>query len=111
MIPDGNGKGTTMTDQVVWPLARATQQRITREERLPEVDGSTIAFVWDYVFRGDEMFSIIADELGRRARDVRFVDHTTFGDIHGAHEREVVAALPAKLRESGADAAIVGVGA
>jgi hypothetical protein len=42
---------------------------------------------------------------------VKFVGYEAFGNFHGARERDVVAALPEKLRAHKADAAIVGIGA
>jgi hypothetical protein len=41
---------------------------------------------------------------------VRFVSWREFGNTHGSEEREVVAALPKRLRELGVDAVISGMG-
>lgn len=98
--------------EVVWPMGRATKGRIVSKERLPDPRGKTIAFIWDYVFRGNEMFEIIKDELHSRGYDdVTFIDFDVFGDTHGADERAVVEDIPNKLLKYRADAAIVGVGA
>lgn len=103
-------RGQTL--EVVWPEGRATKGQLAGRERLPDLSGKTIAFVWDYVFRGDDMFEIIKDELRQRGHDdVTFVDHDVFGDTHGADERAVVADIPDKLLQYRVDAAIVGVGA
>lgn len=96
---------------VVWPRARATQQEFAREHDLRTLDGKTVAFIWDYVFRGDEMFRILDREIRERARDVKFVGPDQFGDIHGPDERQVMSTLGDRLRQYAADAAIVGVGA
>ena len=93
------------------PLGRATVEQREPQPRLKTLDGRTIAFVWSHGFRGDEMFEILAPLLHERYRDLRFVGYEGFGNIHGDQEREVVAALPGRLREAGADAAIVGVAA
>jgi hypothetical protein len=71
----------------------------------------TVAFVWDHLFRGDEMFDLIRCSLASRFEGVRFVRHEEFGNVHGPDEREVVRALPEKLRALGVDAAVVAVGA
>ncbi len=70
-----------------------------------------VGFVWDHVFRGDEMFKVAEEEL--RARDPRltFVGYQAFGDIHGRDAAQVVASLPSRLRAEEVDTVIVGVGA
>lgn len=70
-----------------------------------------VGFVWDYVFRGDEMFRIVEEDLRRRDPAVAFVGWEVFGDIHGRDERPVVAELPARLHAAQVDTVIVGVGA
>jgi hypothetical protein len=57
------------------------------------------------------MFATIGQELQRRFPGVDLVDYPVFGNVHGHAEREVVAALPERLRQQGVDAVIVGVGA
>lgn len=70
-----------------------------------------VGFVWDHIFRGDDIFKIAEEEL--RARDPRltFVGYRTFGDIHGRDASHVIASLPSRLRAEEVDAVIVGVGA
>lgn len=81
--------------------------------RLPDLTGRRVAFVWDHVFKGEEMFAHFAAEAGRRYEGVEFVPHPTFGNIHGTsvEEHDAVEQLPSRLREHRIDAAIVGVGA
>lgn len=78
--------------------------------RLTTLDGKTIAFIWDFVFRGDEMFPIIERSLRQRFDGISFVSHDAFGSIFGGDEEAVLEALPGKLRTLGVDAAICGVG-
>jgi hypothetical protein len=94
--------------EVVSPVGRWAGQAVRRAsaERVGRV-----GFVWDYVFRGDEMFRMVAEGLRRRDPNLTFVDHEAFGDIHGPDERRVVAELPGRLHEQQVDAVIVGVGA
>lgn len=99
------------TFAVEWPLGRLTKDVLPAGKGLSQVDGKRIAFVWDYVFRGDEMFEIIKEELASRGHEVEFVDYHVFGDTHGADETAVVADIPNKILEYRVDAAIVGVGA
>jgi hypothetical protein len=81
--------------------------------RLDTLDGKTVAFVWNHVFKGDAMFRIFEDAIRERYQDVTFVDHRDFGNIHGtaAEEHEAIELLPQRLADKGVDAAIVGVGA
>lgn len=97
--------------EVVWPLGRSTAEVVHRSERLPEPAGTTIGFIWDYVFRGDEIFEIVEREMHERYPDIRFVPYTAFGNVHGHDEREVIATLPERLKAEQVHAVIVGVGA
>ncbi len=95
---------------VVWPRAPRTAKLTQLAGRPESLRGKTIAELWDYIFRGDEIFPILEDELARRFPDTRFVNYKTFGSTHGAEEREVLARLPAMLKEHGVDAVISGMG-
>lgn len=90
--------------------AKAARDAWTPRPPLPDLTGKTVCELWDYVYRGDEMFDVIRTELSARYEGIRFVGYAEFGNIHGATEREVVAALSQRLREFRVDAAIVGVG-
>ena len=79
--------------------------------RLEALGAKRIGFVWDYVFRGDEMFEVLEEELSKRFPGSVFVPYETFGNMHGHDEREVLAALPDILRREELDAVIAGVGA
>jgi hypothetical protein len=94
---------------VLWPRGRRTVEVLPIAKRLPSLEGKTIAHVWDYMFRGDEIFPILEEALARRFPGVRFVPYEAFGSTHGADEHAVVAALPDKLREHGVDAVISGM--
>ncbi len=72
--------------------------------------GKTVAELWDFVFRGEEIFPLIESELSARFADVKFLSPDHFGNTHGSDEREVLEALPDKLRELGVDAVISGMG-
>jgi hypothetical protein len=76
-----------------------------------DLDGKTLALVWDYLFRGDDMFKLLARSLESRYPGVRFVDFQSSGNIHGSNELEEVAALPKRLAEHEVDGAIVAVAA
>ena len=96
---------------VVWPLASTNPDAVVMTNGMTSLDGARIGFVWDHVFRGDEMFALLQRELEQRHPGATFVPHTAFGNVHGQDEAAVVAALPGKLQAEGIDAVIVGVGA
>lgn len=100
--------------EVVSPLGSpARHEPRTLAARLPDLDGRRVAFVWDHVFKGEEMFGHFRTAAAKEFTDVEFVPHPTFGNIHGTtvEEHDAVAKLAARLREHRIDAAVVGVGA
>ena len=98
------------TYSVVWPRGRKAGEIAPLAERHASLEGKKIAFLWDYLFRGDEIFPMLASELSVRYPGVEFVGHETFGSTHGDEEHEIIAGLPAKLREMEVDAVISGMG-
>ena len=97
--------------EVLWPLSRRAVADTNAAPRLPDLNGKTVCELWDAILRGDQIYPLVRAYIKARFPDVRFVGYEEFGNFHGAREREVSAAIPAKLRAHGADAAIVGVGA
>ncbi|MBI2207572.1 MAG: hypothetical protein HYU41_27385 [Candidatus Rokubacteria bacterium] len=95
---------------VVWPRGRRLAERATLAPRLGTLDGKTIGLLWDYVFRGDEIFPIVERELGRRFPGIRFVRWDDFGAIYGGDEHRTIAALPERLQRHGVDAVVSAVG-
>lgn len=95
---------------VHWPRAQRMQAVEPVAARLDGLSGKTVAFVWDYLFRGDEIFAMVQRELTQRFPGISFIGHEVFGSTHGADEREVLERLPAKLKELRADAVISGMG-
>lgn len=96
--------------EVVWPRGRRLMERATLARRLPTLEGATIALLWDYVFRGDEILPLVEREIGRRFSGVRFVPWDAFGAIYGGAERRTIAELPDRLRRLGVDAVVSAVG-
>jgi hypothetical protein len=96
---------------VLAPLGRPARAALTRPPRLTSLDGRRVAFVWDEIFRGDEMFAVIAQELTARWPRVEFVGHEHFGNPEQRDGTAVIEALPGRLRAHRIDAVIAGVGA
>lgn len=98
------------TYAVLWPRAPRTQAVQPVADRVDDLAGKVVAFVWDYLFRGDEIFAMIQRELQQRFPDMRFIGYDEFGSTHGADEREVLAKLPTRLEQLEVDAVISGMG-
>ena len=96
--------------EVVWPKAPAGGQQRPLADRLDSLAGKRIGFVWDYLFRGEEIFPVIGRELTRRYPDLTVVGYDQFGNIHGADEAKLVASLGAELHARHVDAVICGNG-
>src|SRR5687767_7917362 len=90
---------------VYWPRGARQVQMKPLAKRLEGLEGKTVAQVWNYLYRGNEIFSWLEEGLKARLPGVRFVNWREFGNTHGHDEREVVAALPARFEELGVDAA------
>lgn len=96
--------------EVFWPRAPRQVRVKPLARRLETLAGRTVAQLWDYLFRGDEVFALIEEALRARYPGVRFVSWREFGNTHGTDEREVIAALPKRFRELGVEAVISGMG-
>ena len=100
-----------MTDYtVVWPRGEKAQALQPLAARPESLAGRRIAFLWDYLFRGDEIFPMLAEGLRERFPGIEVIDYGTFGSTHGDEEHEILAGLPERLRELKADAVISGMG-
>jgi len=96
--------------QVVWPRGKQLVDKAAPARRLENLNGKTVAELWDYVFRGEEIFPLIESELSSRFEGIKFLSPDRFGNTHSTEEREVLAALPDRLRQLGVDAVISGMG-
>ncbi|MBI2909112.1 MAG: hypothetical protein HYX92_15820 [Chloroflexi bacterium] len=99
------------TYEVVWPLGRSAYETVPLVPRARDLSGKTVCEVWEYSFRGDEVFAILRELLSNRYPGIKFVDYRVFGDTHGPKEKAVIAALPGLLRENACDAVISALGA
>lgn len=98
------------TYDTVWPKAPMGVQARRAAPRLASLEGARVAFLWDHLFRGDELFPVLAKELAQRFDGIEIVDHTEFGNTHGADEKEMIAALPGELKARQIDAVVSGMG-
>ena len=96
--------------EVVWPRSPRGVQTRRAAARLDTVDGKRIAFLWDYLFRGDELFPVLEKELQERFPGIEVIGYAEFGNLHGADEKERVGQLPDELRQRQVDAVVSGMG-
>ena len=96
---------------VVWPLAPSAAPAGSLAGRPADLSGKTVGELWDYLFKGEQMFPLIREALAQRYPGIRFVEYERFGSIHGRDEAELARTLPEQLRKHGCDAVISAVGA
>ena len=94
----------------LWPRGEKTVQITPLAPRLDTLHGKTVAFLWDYLFRGDEIFPILESELSAAYPDMRFVGYEVFGSTHGTDEGQILADLSQTMAEHKVDAIISGMG-
>ena len=99
-----------LTYDVVWPRSPRGIQNRLRAKRLDSLEHKRVAFLWDYLFRGDELFPVLAKELTNRFEGIEIVNYDEFGNLHGSDEKERVRRLPDELRDRGVDAVVSGMG-
>ena len=95
---------------VVWPRSEKSVEVKPLAKRLDTLDGKTVAFLWDYLFRGDEIWGMLQGELAARYPGAKFIGYEEFGSTHGEEEHEIIAGLPDKLKRLGVDAVVSGMG-
>ncbi len=95
---------------VLWPRGEKTIEVTPLAPRLDTLEGKTVCQLWDYLFRGDEIFGMLEGKLEERYPGVNFVRWDEFGSTHGEDEAEILASLPKRLEELGVDAVISGMG-
>ena len=96
--------------EVLWPRGAKTIEIAPLAARLETLDGKRVCQLWDYLFRGDEIFALLEDELRNRFPGITFVGYDEFGSTHGEDEGEILASLPRRLKELEVDAVISGMG-
>jgi hypothetical protein len=94
---------------VVWPRGQRQTGITPLAPRLADLNSKKIAQLWDYVFRGDEVFELLEEGLRARFPTVEFVSWREFGSTHDQDERAHLAAFAARFRALGVDAVISGM--
>jgi hypothetical protein len=95
---------------VVWPKSPRGVHSKALALRLDSLNGKRVAFLWDYLFRGDEIFPALEAELVARYPDVEIVGFDVFGNTHGSDEKQMVAGLANGLAQRQIDAVVSAMG-
>jgi len=95
--------------EAYWPRAARQQRPCALAPRLASLEGKTVAQLWDYLFKGDEVFALLEAGLESRYPGIKFVSWREFGSTHGGEEKDALAALPRRFKELGVDAVISGM--
>ena len=95
--------------EAYWPRSPRQQRTRALAPRLASLEGKTVAQIWDYLFKGDEVFALLEEGLKKSFPGIKFVSWREFGSTHGGEEKEALAALPKRFKELGVDAVISGM--
>ena len=72
--------------------------------------GKTVGFVRDYLFRGDEIFPLLEEGPKQRYPKIKSVNYDELGSTHGGDEHAVIAGCADKIKLTGTEAVISGMG-
>ncbi len=97
--------------EVVWPLGLPAYEARQPNARVGDLNHAVIGELWDYLFRGEDIFPILREQLTARYPGIRFVTYDVFGNVHGPRQRELLAQVPDLLREHRVSAVISAIGA
>ncbi len=95
---------------VLWPRGKKVTQATRLAKRLDNLKGKTIGELWNWVYRGDQIFPILERNLTTQFPTIKFVNYEVFGSTHGSEEARTLAALRDKLRQNKCDAIISSTG-
>jgi len=95
--------------EVFWPGGPSAVHTVPAAPR-SDLTGKRIGFLWDYVFRGEEIFPILEKSISKRYENVEFVSYENFGSTFGGDEHAALNALPRLLKKLEIDAVISGIG-
>lgn len=95
--------------EVYWPRSPRQTGIKPLAGRLETLNGKTIAQIWDFLFRGDDVFAHLETAIKEKFPTAKFVSWREFGSSHGGEEKEAIAAFAKKFKAMGVDAVISGM--
>jgi hypothetical protein len=96
--------------EVLWPGGPIGVPVAPPAPRPASLAGRRVAFLWDYMFRGEEVFPAIERGLRQAFGEIDIAGYDRFGSVFGGDEEHVLASLPARLRAMEVDAVVCGIG-
>jgi hypothetical protein len=96
--------------EVVWPGGAAQATASFQGRPASPLHGRKVAFFWNNIFNGEVLWEIVGGKLASDYQ-VELVGSEGFGNFMGPNAEEVLEVLPERLRQSGVDSVIVGMGA
>lgn len=97
--------------EAYWPRAAARGKVKPLAQRHASLAGKRVAFLWDFLFRGDDIYVVVEEELRKRFPGISFMGWQEIGNIHGGDEKQIVAGLAARLKAADVDAVVTSVAA
>ena len=83
--------------------------------RLDDLNGKTVAEIWNGVFKGDQTFPLLRRLLKQKYPSINVIPYTEFPHIYGGDnptaQKKLAKQLAALAKEKGCDAVISGNGA
>jgi len=95
--------------EVFWPGGPSAVHTVPSAPRA-DLTGKRIGILWDYVFRGEEIFPVLENKISERYENVEFIGYEKFGSTFGGDEHSVLSELPRLLKDFKIDAVISGIG-
>ena len=95
----------------LWPGGDSAVEAIEPAPRPASLGARRIGFLWNHMFRGEEIFRLLASRIEAEFKGAEFVGFDAFGSIFGGEEHAVIDALPSRLDTLRVDAVISGIGA
>ena len=80
--------------EVLWPLGRCVSLALTLAPGLEDLNGKTIGELSDGLFRSDQMFPVLTEELRKSYPGIKIIEHKTLGTTFG-NVPDYIAKLPA----------------
>jgi len=101
--------------EVVSPAGGEITDRVSVAQRLVDLNGKTVAEIWNGVFKGNETFPAIRRALQQRYPEVRIVPYTEFPHFFGGdnptQQKAFAKEVAALVKDRACDAVISGNGA
>ena len=103
------------TFSVISPAGLEAVKAARPAPRLSDLNGKTVAEVWNGVFKGDVAFPLVHKLLKQRYPSINIIPYTEFYHLPGsdvpAHQRTLTQEIVEQAHAKGADAVITGMGA